>query len=219
MYKALVLLLRVLIGWKVKVKVEGQDNLPTNGPVLVIFNHNDFLDTIAILFSLPRKLTAFVASNYRNNPVVLLFRMVGSVILVNRGRTDKSAMKQGLKLLNNGGFLAVAPEGTRGQTAGLGTGKYGAAYLAGTIGCLIVPVGIEGTTAGFKRVLGGLLTRDKIVVNVRVGLPFYLTVPEELKNSNLAEPGVKDSWQLITNVQMMPAIARLLPEDLRGNFS
>ena len=109
MYKILVNIFGLITRLKLDIKTEGQRNLPTEGPVLIIFNHNDFLDTVVMLLAIPRKMTAFVAYEYRYNPAVILFNAAGSVILVRRGQGDTKALAQGLSHLKKGGGLNSRP--------------------------------------------------------------------------------------------------------------
>ncbi|RJR27199.1 1-acyl-sn-glycerol-3-phosphate acyltransferase [candidate division WWE3 bacterium] len=218
MYKILVCILGLLSRLKLDIKTEGQRNLPTEGPVLIIFNHNDFLDTVVMLLEIQRKMAAFVAYEYRYNPAVILFNAAGSVILVRRGQSDQEALAKGLLHLSHGGVLTVAPEGTRGPSKKMGKGKYGPAFLAGKTGCPIVPVGINNTYNGFKWLFGSLLTNEKLSIAVTIGLPFFLTVDDNLLHADLDETGVKDAWQSVTNTQLMPKIAQLLPAEMHGEF-
>ena len=192
MYNILIGILKFIFGWKLDLKVEGQENIPKKGPALVIFNHTDHLDTITIMFSLPRKLSAFVAYDYRNNPLVMLFMLAGNVILVRRGLSDTAALKNGLMFLDSGGILVFAPEGTRGSTNLLSEGKYGAAYLAGKTSAKVVPMGISGTYGGYNKILKGFFKREKISVRVKIGVPFYLKVKENLDLRSLSEQGIKN---------------------------
>jgi 1-acyl-sn-glycerol-3-phosphate acyltransferase len=218
MYWILIAILKLLIGWKIDLKVEGRNNLPRKGPALIVFNHNDFIDTITILFSIPRNLYAFVAHEYRNNPFVILFRIARRVILIKRGQRDKVAMKKGLQTLKRGKFLVISPEGTRGNYERLGTGMFGPAYLATTTDSPIIPVGIQGSRGAYGNLRKTLSSGEKINLTVKIGPSLTVEASKELKEKSLSDPEVKTRWQNITNTQIMPKIADLLPPDMRGRW-
>lgn len=218
MYRILAWIFRLLIGWKLDIKVEGLENLPKRGPALIVFNHNDELDVLAMMFSIPRTMYAFVAHKYRFNPIIAQFNLIGNVILIKRGEKDKRAMQKGLNVLKKRRFLVIAPEGTRGTPGVLGEPKYGAAYLAGITKSVVVPVGIQGTAGSFVKLLRVLFKKDKIPMIVKIGVPFYLKVREDLILKHLESPGVKDRWLRITREQIMPKLAELLPKSMRGKF-
>ncbi len=223
MYHFLVLVLKILIGWKVKVLVEGQQNIPTEGPVIVAFHHTDFLDTLAIMFAIPRDLVAFMAYEYRNNPIVIPFKLIGHVIFVKRGERDVDARKKAIKYLNQKKWLVISPKGTRGTRRpegpdNVGSGKYGTGYIAlnARQKVLILPVGIVGAVGAFTRLLTTWPWKP-IVITVRIGQPFYLKTEKGVDYSNLDKEKIGELTEMV-NRQIMPEIAKLLPERMRGEF-
>ncbi|OGC45368.1 hypothetical protein A2V49_00730 [candidate division WWE3 bacterium RBG_19FT_COMBO_34_6] len=185
--------------------MEGKENLPEKGPVIVCANHNDYLDSPIILFSLGKDIWGIAGSNYRYNPMVFLYRMLGRVIFIRRGESDRVAIKKALEVLKKGYYLGMAPEGTRSKTGKLARGKPGPAYLAGLTDAWIVPVGIIGSKGAFKNIF-----RKRTKIKVIIGKPFKL--------SKVDDPNPGKKWQYLTDTRIMPAIAELLPTDMRGVY-
>ena len=74
-----------------------------------------------------------------------------NVIPVKRGAKDMGAMKQSLKVLNQGDVLGIFPEGTTNGLKKKVRIKTGTAFMALRTGCKVLPVGIK--TAKFGKVI------------------------------------------------------------------
>ena len=125
------------------------------------------------------------------------------VIPIKRGRRDMAAMEASEEALRHGAALVIFPEGHRSSTGGLLEGRGGAIRLATRTGCPIVPIAIWGTEAGMK---GALLRKP---IHVRIGQPYYLHATDgKIPFDRMNE----------LTVEMMLAIARLLPEQYWGFY-
>jgi 1-acyl-sn-glycerol-3-phosphate acyltransferase len=119
---------------------------------------------------------------------------------------DRKALQRCLKVLEEGGVLGLAPEGTRSRTGVMQRAKPGVAYLATKTNAPILPIGISGQekiTTEWKH-----LRRPRIVV--RVGEP--LTLPP-VHGHHKAE-----QLQILSDM-VMCRIAELVREDLRGVYA
>ncbi len=143
------LLLRFLlkvIGFTLLVRldrVDGQENVPKEGPVIFLINHIAFVDPIVVLFVSRRDIVPLAKMEVYDYPFVGIFPRLWGVIPIKRDEIDRAAIRKALEVLKAGQCLLVAPEGTRGEA--LQRGRDGAAYLASRTDAAIVPVAIEGT--------------------------------------------------------------------------
>jgi len=206
MYKLLVGVLRFLCKVLLRLEIECRENIPEKGPLLVVFNHTSSLD--ALLFAiLPFEVVSFGAYAHRFNIFLLVAKALGNLILVRRGEVDRKALRAALEVLGNGGILLISPEGTRTKGT-LIKAKPGAAYLALRAGgVLFLPIGLEGFKGALKKML--LLRRPKLTV--RIGGTFTLAVPTGLRRAVVL--------QEMTDQQIMPRIATLLPPEMHGYYS
>jgi 1-acyl-sn-glycerol-3-phosphate acyltransferase len=124
-------------------RVEGLENIPEQGPAILMMNHIAFIDSIILVHAVPRNIVPLAKIEVYNYPVVGIFPKIWGVIPVRREEVDKRAVKQILEVLKAGEIVLIAPEGTRGSQ--LQPGKEGVAYLASRSGVPIVPVAVEGT--------------------------------------------------------------------------
>lgn len=142
-------LLRFLLRWggftllaKLE-RVEGLENIPAQGPAILMINHIAFIDPIVVLHVAPRDIVPLAKIEVYDYPVVGIFPRLWGVIPVRREEVDRRAIQQSLEVLRAGEIILVAPEGTRGPA--LKQGKEGVAYLASRSGAPIVPTAVDGT--------------------------------------------------------------------------
>jgi 1-acyl-sn-glycerol-3-phosphate acyltransferase len=132
--------------------IEGTDNIPRNGPLLLASNHLSFVDSIVIPLVTPRRVVFLAKSEYftghgiRGRLKRAMFTAVGAVP-IQRGTAGaaQEALDSALEILNQGLAFGIYPEGTRSRDGRLYRGRTGVAWLALTAGCPVVPVGISGT--------------------------------------------------------------------------
>ncbi len=132
--------------------VEGLENLPSIGPVILASNHLSFADSIAIPFVVPRRVAILAKRDYftgtgvKGALVRAWFEGIG-MVPVDRDDTKSGldSLKVALDLLAAGQAFAVYPEGARSRDGRLYRGRTGVAHLALTSGAPVVPVGLIGT--------------------------------------------------------------------------
>jgi len=86
---------------------------------------------------------------FRNPILAWMFKKVG-VFPVKRGFADISAIKNSLKVLNNGGVFGMFPEGTRSKDGKLQEFSRGIASIAHKSKATIIPVAIIDKYRYFK---------------------------------------------------------------------
>lgn len=155
--------------------VEGEENIPTTGPAILVSNHVSFSDSIFLPLVLKRRPTFLAKSDYftGTGPKGMLMRAffggTGQVPIDRTGgAASEAALNTGLRVLAQGDLLALYPEGTRSPDGTLYRGKTGAARMALQAGVPVIPVAMIGTREiQPPHVLKPRLRR----VGVRVGKP------------------------------------------------
>jgi len=180
------------------MEVQGLENLPLDGPVLVACNHVTNFDVFPMQLSLPRPIFYMAKAELFKFPLMdVALRDLGA-FPVYRGEKDSWAMRHAHKVLENGQLLGMFPEGTRNKGRGLGLAKTGTARLAIEMKSLIVPMVVVGTDGFFKRF------PHRASVTVRL-LPPLLPYPGETP--------------LALTDRLMFTMAAALPEDMRGVYA
>ena len=132
--------------------VEGLENVPLTGPVIVASNHVSFADSLAIPIVAPRKVVFLAKADYFTGTGVKGALMRGwfngiGMIPVDRDDTKAAiaSLDTALEVLARGEAFGIYPEGTRSRDGRLYRGRTGVAHLALTSGAPVVPVGVQGT--------------------------------------------------------------------------
>ncbi len=155
--------------------VEGLENIPPSGPVIVASNHLSFADSIAIPFVVPRRVAFLAKRDYFTGTGVKgalvrgWFEGIG-MVPVDRDDTRSAldSLTIALDLLARGEAFGIYPEGARSRDGRLYRGRTGVAHLALTSGAPVVPVGLIGT----ERLQPVGTTVPRLVrVTVRFGKP------------------------------------------------
>ncbi|GLW64846.1 1-acyl-sn-glycerol-3-phosphate acyltransferase [Actinomadura rubrobrunea] len=158
-------------------QVEGVENVPNYGPLIVASNHLSFIDSFIIPLAIPRPVTYIAKADYfegrgLKGRFVRWFLTTLGHIPVKRGarRAAMGALEQGVEVLANSGAFAIYPEGTRSPDGRLYRGRTGVGWLVLASGARVLPVGVTGTDkiqplgASFPRIFGPRPT-------VRIGQP------------------------------------------------
>lgn len=127
-----------------QLKVYGKEHVPTSGGVLLISNHQSYLDPIVVAVRLRRPVNYFAKSElFKNGMFAWLIRKLGA-FPVRMGQADREAMRQAITHLQSGAILNVYPEGTRTADGELSPIQSGIALMVQRAPVPVVPVMIEG---------------------------------------------------------------------------
>ena len=140
-YSAMWSLGRPLILLMHPVEVKGKENL-TEEPVLLCANHSSAWDPILLICAMKGEypLRIMAKKQLFSIPVVGGFLKMMGVFPVDRGHSDISAVKLGIRSLRDGFSLLIFPEGTRVKRRGEAEPKGGAAMIAIRSGVKLQPV-------------------------------------------------------------------------------
>jgi 1-acyl-sn-glycerol-3-phosphate acyltransferase len=128
-----------------RMRVFGSEHIPDSGAAIVAPNHKSFWDSFFIAVCTRRHVrymakTELIEARYGR----LLVRL--GAFPVRRGQSDADALETARTILEQGGLLALFPEGTRIRDPDeLGNPKRGAGRLALETGAPLVPAAITGT--------------------------------------------------------------------------
>lgn len=189
-------------------KVEGLENVPRHGPLIVCPNHFGTLDPPMVPAFLPRSDSWNMAKSeyFRNLPLRLIFGAYHAFPVV-RHTADRVALRRSFDLLKAGHVLVIYPEGTRVDAGVLAAPEPGAGFIAQRCGCPVLPVALTGTAECLPK---GARWPRRVSVTVRFGKPFHV--------GQYRPNGGRISHQEASDAIML-AIAELLPPEKRGRFS
>lgn len=144
-------LLRVYLTLWHRVEVRGRENLPRAGGMLLVANHQSFMDIPLVAVGTPRHV-AFVARASLADSRFLDWLMGESeCVLIQPNSADRAALATMIEHLQRGRCVAVFPEGTRTRDGRVGPFRGGAALAARRAGVPIVPASIQGAFRAWPR--------------------------------------------------------------------
>ena len=200
---------RIILFLTTRRRVRGKENIPRQGPLLILSNHLSMADQFLLSASLNRKVV-FMAKEelFRFRLIRHLAYGFGAFPVRRGGIMDRKALRQANQVLDSGQALGMFPEGMRSKNAQLQPAYPGSALIALHNGAPILPIGITGMEQLNKGIVWMLLHRPPVTVNI--GCPFNL-------------PPGNDKVTKVELVKLanyiMGHIAELLPPEYRGNYA
>jgi 1-acyl-sn-glycerol-3-phosphate acyltransferase len=126
-------------------RYEGTRNIPKTGPVLVIANHQSFLDPLIVgMAAKPRRLTFLARKTLFINPVFAALIRTFNAVPIDQEGVGKEGLQIIVKELALGKAVLVFPEGSRTPDGVMHPLRPGIHLLIRRSKALIVPIGIAG---------------------------------------------------------------------------
>ncbi|MBN2240651.1 MAG: 1-acyl-sn-glycerol-3-phosphate acyltransferase [Dehalococcoidales bacterium] len=189
-----------------RLRIEGLDNIPPDGPVLLVSNHLSNADPPLISVTLRRN-AMFMAKQelFANRILGYLIYGLGA-FPVNRGQLDRKALRHAEGVLSQNKILVMFPEARRSKAAQLQEAFPGSALIATRHDVPIVPVAISGT----EKMTNWRFIYRRYPIKVTYGKPFHLP--------DTGAGGKRKNLEAAT-LYIMEQIAGMLPERYRGVYS
>lgn len=198
-YRAGQLLSRLVLEGGFRCETHGLENVPDDGPLLIVANHQSFLDPPAVGCRVDRYITYLARASLFSNPLFgWLIRAVNTVpIRDNDG--DVRAIRLVLDRLAKGEAVLIFPEGSRTDDGAPSPFREGAALIVRRAKCPVLPVAVEGAFDAWprNRKLPALFRGHRIAVEI--GEPI---APEDLG------PAKSISARLQTEIESLRMHAR-----------
>jgi 1-acyl-sn-glycerol-3-phosphate acyltransferase len=133
-----------------RIKIEGRENLPADGPLVIVGNHRSFYDPPLFTVSTQMKIVYFAKQELWDTYWLGRFLTWVGAVPVNRKRPEISRIKFLRMMMKRGWSIGMFIEGTRCKIPGkLGKPNVGPAYFAKVTGAPILPIGFINTDKRF----------------------------------------------------------------------
>ena len=191
-----------------KIDTSELDKLPLKGPYILATDHINFLEApVLYIFMRPRRTIAMAKKELWEKKFTAFLMNLWEVLPIDRNRVDIQGMKNCIKVLEDGDFLCLAPEGTRNKTGRLLSGKAGVIMFAQKGNAPIIPLAHWGG----ESVMKNLKRFKRTPISIRVGDPVKISIPEGVKSDSKVRQQIAD--------EVMIQIARLMPEEYHGHYA
>ena len=163
---------RVLFG----LRLEGARHIPTEGPGLVVANHQGYFDPVFLQMAIARPVRYLLTSDFYDiGWVQPFFKLVGA-IRVEKNGAARSAIKETLESLRQGRLVGIFPEGRLSLDGSFHPIQPGMAYLSAKSGVPVVPARISGSIRVLPK---GQWKPTLANVTVRFGPPMHFEDPHD----------------------------------------
>jgi len=167
-----------------RVRSYGRENIPSEGPFVLISNHQSYLDPMLCGIPLKRRVNFLARETLFHH--WLFGRMISSVgtIPVKLGEADISAIRKAIDILRQGRGICLFPEGTRSRDGRITPFKPGFGLLCRRGGAAVVPVVVDGAFECWPR-------HKKLFSYGPITISYGKTIPagqvKNMSNEKLAE--------------------------------
>lgn len=174
LYRFLRPIITFLMKFLFRIEIIGNENIPTEGGVVLAGNHQSNFDCVLLISSTKRMIHFIAKKELIDGKLGFFFKWMG-IIPVNRKTKNKKAVNEAIKVLKDGEIIGIFPEGTFNKTEYITMPfKMGAVKMAMDSDVKIVPFAIIGEYKLFKK-------------NIKIifGKPYKIKEKDDLWKENI----------------------------------
>ncbi|WP_051653923.1 lysophospholipid acyltransferase family protein [Kitasatospora cheerisanensis] len=179
--------------------MEGEENIPDEGPAILASNHLSFSDSFFLPALLKRRVTFIAKAEYFTTPGIkgrltaAFFKGVGQLPVDRSGArgAGEAAIRSGIAVIERGEVFGVYPEGTRSPDGKLYRGKVGGlARVALATGAPVIPVAMIDTEK--VQPPGQVIPNFGVRPGIRIGRPLDFSRYQGMENDRFILRSVTD---------------------------
>ncbi|MEA2101220.1 MAG: lysophospholipid acyltransferase family protein [Thermodesulfobacteriota bacterium] len=138
------IIFRPVFKYLLRIQIKGLENVPEKGPAIIMANHTSFLDSL-MLGIFPKRHIWYMGKNSQFSGWFFpWFLRIARAFPVRRYLHDPQAIRNAIRIVEQGHILGVFPEGERSWDNHMLPFKQGTMRLVLALGLPVIPVGISG---------------------------------------------------------------------------
>lgn len=187
------LLCRVVAGVMYRLEIRGRENLPQEGPAILVCNHVSFIDWLIVAAACPRPVRFVMHHGYLCTPFAGWVFKCARVIPIAGVREDKDLMREAFERisreLDDGEVLCVFPEGKLTEDGEMNPFRSGVERMVRNNPVPVIPMALNGLWGSFFSWANGRpmtkpFRRVRSRITLTVGKP---VAPDEVSAAELQE--------------------------------
>jgi 1-acyl-sn-glycerol-3-phosphate acyltransferase len=194
------LLGRILMKLLTRTTVSGVENLPKDGPLILVANHVAFFEAVMMVLYSPWLVEVVGTGEIPMDPRYAKLISTYGYIPIRRGDMDREALNGALDVLKQGGVVGIFPEGGIWESSAK-KGRSGVAWLSYQSNAPILPIGFGGVDGAIGNIIK--LKRPRLTMNIGTVIPPI--------DPSIAGKARKEALQDAANM-IMRQIEGLIPE-------
>ena len=186
-----------------RLRSEGLDHIPAEGPALIVANHVSFADAVILMGASPRPIRFLMDHRIFKTPLLgFVFRHCGAIPIA-PAKEDPARMEAALaeaaQALAQGDLVGIFPEGSITQDGELQAFRPGISRILSSAPVPVVPMALSGLWGSYFSRVDGVAMKTPFrrgafsAINLRVGapIPAEQAKPEYLREVVLGLRGEK----------------------------
>lgn len=158
------------------LKVEGRENVPKNGMLIVASNHVSAIDPFLVVYATQRNIAYMAKIELFQKKIMSMFLDLLGAFAVDRTKLSVSTIKTVKGLKNTKWCLGIFPQGTRERDGNMDNINKGFAVFAKTLKCDILPISITGATNDQRK-----LFKSHMKIKIGKPIPFSDNIEEMIQ--------------------------------------
>ncbi len=184
-----------------RTTVNGAENIPKSGPLIIVGNHSAFVEAVLMVLVMPWPIELMGAGDIPLRQKFGFIQRWYGYLPINRGEIDRSGLKAASEILASGNAIGIFPEGGIWDRK-IGDARLGVAYLSQQTRTPILPIGFGGLLGATEKIVR--LKRPRLTVNIGQVIPPVPTSESYRERKTLAQQASN---------RIMQSIYRLVPPD------
>jgi 1-acyl-sn-glycerol-3-phosphate acyltransferase len=185
-----------------RTTINGMENYPKDGPLIVVGNHTGVLEVVLMAVFTPRLIEFMGSIDIPHESFIELFIKVYGFIPVHRGNVSRKAMQSGVEVLEQNGVIGVFPEGGIWEPT-IRKAQTGVSWLSYHAQAPVLPIGFSSMQGALSEAFA--FKFPKLTMNI--GEPIS---PVQISPGTPRKKQLQDAAQRI-----MDAVYDLIPEEDR----